>query len=526
MTVMVVGRRRVELGIGLAALVLRLVHNGAMMGSPLYQIPLGGHVAFLDEAERIAAGGLIPYRPFTENSPLFPYLLAAIFFVAGGRDLLLARVVGIAADSVTAVLVTRLASRRFGTMAGAIAGLLYAGYGPAIFFAAELIYIPYALLLCTATVACLVGGRATVRRMLATGILYGLATGFMPSLVAGVPLLALVVATRGRDGRVGRCVAALAGVALAIAPVTALNYAASGKFVLLTMSSGHAFYIGHNPQARAGYYLPDRVGAVQSANRGSIFDSMHRIAEETAGHPMPDDEVSGFYFRKAWEHMTSDPGAELRLLGSRVAAFCNWFEATTYADFYFQRERSPLLRVLPAFSLLFALAVLGLAQGSLRRELPLLMFPLISLATVLAFFYLARFRMPAVPFLCCFAGRGVASVVLIVRQRRVGRLVAGAAAVVLALVVATWPMVAPDTSNEWNKVGSLHLAMKQYPDAEEDFRHAAAANPGSPYPYLNLARLYETTGAPERAAEARAMADAIAGGQGEGERFRRELGAR
>src|SRR6185436_12651846 len=108
--------------------------------------------------------------------------------------------------------------------------------------------------------------------------------------------------------RLPRVAAALVGVALAIAPVTALNYAASGRFVLLTMSSGHAFYLGHNPQARAGYYLPDRVGAVQSANRGSIFDSMHRIAEETAGHPMPDEEVSGFYFRKAWEHVTSDPG--------------------------------------------------------------------------------------------------------------------------------------------------------------------------------------------------------------------------
>ena len=523
---MLAGRRRVELCVGLAALVLRLVHNGAMMGSPLYQIPLGGHVAFLDEAERIAAGGLIPYRAFTENSPLFPYLLAVVFLVAGGRDLLLARLVGIAADTATAVLVTRLATRRFGMLAGAIAGLFYAAYGPAIFFAAELIYIPYALLLCTATIVCLLGGRATVRRMLGTGVLYGLATGLMPSLVAGVPVLALVVATRGRDNRAGRCAAALAGVALAIAPVTALNYAASGKLVLLTMSSGHAFYIGHNPQARAGYYLPDRVGAVQSANRGSIFDSMHRIAEEIAGHPMRDEEVSGFYFGKAWEHMASHPVDELRLLGSRVAAFCNWFEATTYADFYFQRERSGLLRVLPAFSVLFALAVLGLAQGGLRRELPLLLFPLVSLATVLVFFYLARFRMPAVPFLCCFAGRGVASVIASVRNRRVGRLVASAAAAVLALVIARWPMVTPDTSNEWNKEGAVHLAMKEYPEAEEDFRQAAVANPVSPYPYLNLARLYDATGAPERAAEARATAEAIVGAQSDGERFRRELGAR
>src|SRR5262245_17086030 len=100
---MAVEGRRVELVVGLAALVLRLVHNGAMMGLPLYQIPLGGHVAFLDQAERIAGGAFVPERAFTENSPLFPYLLAAVFAVAGGRDLLLARLLGIAADTVTAV---------------------------------------------------------------------------------------------------------------------------------------------------------------------------------------------------------------------------------------------------------------------------------------------------------------------------------------------------------------------------------------------------------------------------------------
>ena len=365
---------------------------------------------------------------------------------------------------------------------------------------------------------CLLDGRG-----LAAGIRYGLATGFMPSLLAGVPLLALVAGAQASDRRVARAAGALAGVALAILPITALNYAASGRFVLLTMSSGHAFYLGHNPQARAGYYLPDRVGAVQAANRGSIFDSMHRIADETAGRTLADDEVSGFYFGKAWEHITAEPAAELRLVGSRLAAFANWYEATTYADYYFQRDWSSLLRALPAFSVLFALAVLGLVQCSPRRELPLLLVPLVSLASVLAFFYLARFRMPAVPFLCCFAGYGIAAAIEAVRTRRVGRFVPAVVTAGLAFVLASRTMVVPDISNEWNKVGTLHLAMKQYADAEADFRQAAAANPSSPYSYLNLARVYDATGAPERALEARAVAETILTGQGDGERFRRAL---
>jgi 4-amino-4-deoxy-L-arabinose transferase-like glycosyltransferase len=518
-----VAERRAEIGVGMLALVLRLAHNSAMMASPLYAVPLGGHVVFLDQAERIAGGAFVPEHAFTDNSPLFPYVLAIVFAIAGGRDLLLARLVGILVDGVTAMLVTRLATRRFGSLAGVVAGVLYASYAPAVFFAAELIYIPYALFFCVATVLLLTNASATLGRGLAAGITYGLATGFMPSLLAGAPLLAGVAAVgltvRARVARAG---AALLGIAIAIAPVTALNYAASGKLVLLTMSSGHAFYLGHNPQARAGYYLPDRVGAVQAANRGSIFESMHRIADEAEGHPIPDDAVSGYYFRKAWQHIAANPAFELRLLATRVAAFCNWYEATTYADFYFQREESVVLRVLPTFTVLFALSVLGLVATRLREELPLLLFPVASLATVLVFFYLARFRMPAVPFLCCFAGHGVASVIAGVRRVR-GRLVPRLAAGVVALVVASWPMVAPDTSNEWNKVGTVYLAMKRYPDAESAFEHAAAANPGSPFAYLNLQRVYDATGATERAQEARAMADGLVAGEQAGAQFRQGL---
>jgi hypothetical protein len=111
----------------------------------------------------------VPAHAFTENSPYFAYLLGLVFMAAGGRDLLLVRLVGIAADSLTAVFVARLAGRRFGPVAGATAGLLYAAYGPAIFFATELIYIPYALLLCTMTVLCLTSERLDARRMLAAG---------------------------------------------------------------------------------------------------------------------------------------------------------------------------------------------------------------------------------------------------------------------------------------------------------------------------------------------------------------------
>jgi tetratricopeptide (TPR) repeat protein len=85
-------------------------------------------------------------------------------------------------------------------------------------------------------------------------------------------------------------------------------------------------------------------------------------------------------------------------------------------------------------------------------------------------------------------------------------------------------MVVIDTSNEWNKEGAVLMALKRYPDAESAFLHAAAASPGNPYAYLNLERVYNAMGSPERAQEARTVADALTAGQVQGEQFKEELG--
>jgi hypothetical protein len=91
----------------------------------------------------------------------------------------------------------------------------------------------------------------------------------------------------------------------------------------------------------------------------------------TEGHSIPDDEVSGWYFRKGWQHVVTAPASELRLLASRLAPFATGTKRRRMPTSTSSGERSPLLRVLPAFTVLFALAAIGLAQAAGAMSCPL-----------------------------------------------------------------------------------------------------------------------------------------------------------
>ena len=485
---------------GLLALfgfVLRMLHNATMAGSPLYWHPLGGHVVFLKTAAAIHAGDWLPgNRPFVENSPLYPYVLA-LGYAVFGENYLLTRVLTMLADAGTIALVTVLATRHFGRAAGIAAGFLYAAYAPAIFFSAELIYTSYAVLLSTAAVV--VVERGSPRSSLAAGILTGLAVDLMPSLALFVPLLLAVpfVLRHARAARGAACVAA--GVVAAILPITAANYLSSGEFVVLTTSTGHSFYIGHNPMARAGYQLPSRIGPVAYGNRGSIFDNMKTVAEAIEHRPFRDTEVSPYYLRKGLAQIAEHPGFEARLALARLAAMLDFFEATTYADFYYQRQLSPILRATLTFDLLLPLALIGLVGVDVRRRFAVLAPILAAFTTVLVFYFLARFRMPMIPSVCVLAGAGVVRIANAVRSRAWRPSLAYAATAVVALAFARITWAPYDSANEWNKVGAVWLALGKPEAAEAAFFHARAENPHDPNAYLNLGRLYERAGDHARA---------------------------
>ena len=523
------------------AFLLRFLHNSAILGDPLYWNPLGGNLPLLVAAESIAQGDLVPFDgPLSLNSPAYPYILAALYKVFGVNAFFEVRLVGGLIDSVTCGLVALLAGRHFGRWAAWGAGLAMAVYGPLIFFAVDLNPVPYTLLLLTGGVLTLDSAKRP-RHFGLSGLLFGLAAATRPNvLIAGVLALGIpwlrsnAAGSSGAGtippagpaplpGGVGRSwwlsstLALGLGLAVGVAPVTLLNVAASGRPVLLTTSAGHNFYIGHNEQAEAQYSLP-------AAFDGDIFESMKALAEEVEGRQFDDTEVSGWYLRRGVRHILSNPGRELELLGRRALLTVNKIEATTYANYDYQRWYSVVLQLAPKFPLLAFLALPGLLL-LLRREHAHLWLPLLAgVATVLLFFYIARLRIVMIPTLGLFAGAAVSKAVFLGKRREWQPLAVAAAIGIAGFAVASVNLLDIDTSNDWNKAGGILAAADQFEDAERALGLAIEANPANADTYLNLESLYRRSGRIAEADSARALAERLrASGPADGETYRRSL---
>src|SRR5262249_29943632 len=158
-------------------------------------------------------------------------------------------IAGSIADAATCALVAWLALGFLGPLGGWAAGLALAFYGPLIFFATELVPVPFMLLLVTGALVLLEHARRSAAdperagdRMnprvgglwAGAGLALGLAAGLHPDvLVAGVLALALPFLWKVPRRLVSTALLA-GGLALGVAPVTAMNLRASGRFVLLT----------------------------------------------------------------------------------------------------------------------------------------------------------------------------------------------------------------------------------------------------------------------------------------------------
>ena len=510
---------RMLLGVWLVAAVLRLVHNEAMLADPLYFNPLGGNLPYLLAAEAIAGGDLVPFDgPLSLNSPLYPYLLAGLYEILGENAFYGVRVVTSLLDAGTCALVALLTWRHFGAVAGWAGGMAMAVYGPLIFFSADLNPVPFTLFFLTAALV-VVDRALRPKGFFFAGLLFGLTAATRPNvLLAGLAALAVPWILKVRTPP--RAAAALAfGLAVGVAPVTVVNFAASGELVLLTTSAGHNFYIGHNPAAQAQYVLPSTLD-------GDIFESMKALAEEVEGRAFEDTEVSSWYLRRGLAHMAADPGRELQLLGRRALLLVNDFEATTYASFDYQRTYSGVLRWTPTFMVLFALALPGMWLALGRERLHLWIPVLTAAATVLLFFYIARLRVVMIPSLGIFAGAGVAALLSAYRSQRWRRLTGLAAAVVFAGALAALPLLRSDTSNEWAKAGGVLRAAGDLEGAEAAFYRGGEENPDNPNVWLSLASLYRATGREAAADSAQVRAQALLGAaEQDGASYRRALEA-
>jgi 4-amino-4-deoxy-L-arabinose transferase-like glycosyltransferase/thioredoxin-like negative regulator of GroEL len=431
---------------------------------------------YIELAQRIASGGVLAVpEPFVV-SPLYAYLLAAVFRLGG--SVLAAQVLQILLGTAAVGLLFATARLWFGARAAWLSAGLAALTGIITFY--EILILQAALdPFLVALSLYLVSLAATEGRpwLLAAG---GIATGLLvlnrPNALAYAAFVAVVLAcglwTRRAHAApwpaLRRALVFPAALLLTLAPNLARNYAASGEWIVISSHGGLNFYIGNNPQADGIY---TRLPGIAASIAGQARDA-RRAAEQAAGRPLSAAEVSDHYYGLAWDWIASQPGAAFRLFGRKLALLVNRVDVPlNYSYAYYSREEATLLRALPVGAwLLVPLGLVGLFVRPFGHTRSgywtwASFVPLFGL-TVAAFFVTDRYRMPLLVPLCASSGYLLVWAWDRLRERRVAPLGGAVSGVAVLAVLAGWPLGLDDGRGfEQTRQAVWFVEQERYADA-------------------------------------------------------------
>lgn len=429
---------RVRIYLSAAAVVYVVFFGLTFLADPLGQAPVLDARENLAWAQLIREGGL-PEDPLY-RALLYPLVLS--WFPAASLPAA-ASVFGLMLHLCSAVLVGLIARRlwRYDTAAW-LAGLLYAVYPVALYFAGQVLDITLATTLflggvylllnrrgatCDARAGSVPGPRrASLLRQaqslrqvtplrgyavpLVGGILGGLAVLARPNFLPAVLCFPVVLLfAKSRPWKASLSVAC--GIALMLALQGLVNLRLSGEFRLLPWQGAYNLYAANREGANGKYYTQrlafDDVPAGANTTRMES-EIYYRYATKDEA-PMTVDAMNAFWRKKLVESIAEDPARWLGLMARKsFYVFNNWeqYNNLTYA---YHKARWPLLAWNPlGWGVLLLVACAGLVVGyresSRTAFYGLALLGLAHAAGLLLFFVSARFRLPLAPLLCVAAG--------------------------------------------------------------------------------------------------------------------------
>jgi tetratricopeptide (TPR) repeat protein len=514
------------------ALAVRLLHVWQIRSAPFFSVLMGDSRGYDEWARRIAGSDWIGHEVFYQ-APLYPYLLGVIYAVTG-RSLLLVRIVqaliGSASCALLALAASRLFSRRAvfrrardgpesGGRVGIAAGVMLALYAPAIFFDSliqksvlDVFFVCLALWL----VSHIADETAENARQPFLGL--GLAMGGLALTRENAMVLFAVIAVWAAVVQGARAAAIfVTGVAIVLVPVAVRNAYVGGGFYITTSQAGPNFYIGNNPKAD-GTYQSLRFG--RGAPEYERQDATE-LAQYALGRRLTPAEVSSYWTGRAFDYISSQPGAWLKLMARKTALLLNAAEVVDTESQATYAEWSLPLRLLGPvghFGVLVPLAIFGLvatfpAWSAPERSRLWLLYALTLAysASVVVFYVFARYRYPLVPFLMLFAAAGIVLLPATVRASPVAGGVWTLAVVAVAAVVSNWPLL----STAWmqavteSNLGAALQSEQRLDEAAVHYRRAIAFRPDYAPAYSNLGTARRAQGRLDEAVEAYERAIAL-----------------
>ncbi len=430
----------VGLSVLLLAITARVALHFELRDYVLYRVPLVDAEDYVEWAARAARG-----EPEVDDvyykAPLYPWVLS-----------LGMRVLGVAVDTayvvnallglLGVVLVGVWTRRVFGPRAGVGAAALAAVYGPMLYFEAQALPPPLAIVLSLGVLLAVTSG-AVLPSWRAT-VLAGVCTGLLiltrPSFAVWLPVAAVWLAWRTRARAWRRALVLVLACFAVVAPVTLRNAVRGGTFVPVSANGGINFYLGNNAEAA-------RTSALRP---GLEWEELVRR--------VPDAERAGrarwdrWFARQAWSWVRDEPIAFLSGLATKTLQYLNTHEIDRNLDVRGFRAHSFALRAAPRYAWLAPWLLVGVVaawrRGGAGRLAVGLM--LASTAATVLFFVSERYRLDALAVTLPLGVAGFAATVSSLRGHT-GALPRRAA---LALVVTSALLAFPN----WAGIRTLQPA--------------------------------------------------------------------
>lgn len=455
-----------------AALAVRLALLSSLNQSPSFDVTMqkgSDTYRFFVWALQIAEKGDIIGHGVYNQSPLYPYFLALIFKITGGGNLIVPRLVQAFIGSFTAVIVFLLASRLKDRTAGVLAGLIIAFYGTLMMYDLALLRTSLLAFLNILFIYLLAAGRTAPswRKGLLVGIVLGVALLGKPNILIMLPALVwwIVDARRVSHGksrgpfsseekitwiprpRAWRALVAgtVIGFAAIMAVLAARNIKAGASPFALSQRGALEFISGNHPEVYIyGWDIIPSVYEIESKADKSLFKSIPLVLSLYKDDPL---------------------GLVKRQL-KKAKVLLNGFEAPNNMNYYIEKHYLSIMKV-PwiNWAVLLALAIPGMAFAWKKRNRYFELYSyvaLYSLAT-LAFYVIARFRIPLVPALAVFAGVGLESMYELARSKKWKALVP-VIVVVVGVALLLWPRPKePLGPNDYHNLVRYHL-LKEEPE--------------------------------------------------------------
>jgi len=429
-------RRHALLAVLVVGAVLRLWFAVDVLPTQLATVPYLDAQEYDQWARDLVAGDWGEGEPYWMG-PLYPHLLALSYAVFGVGSVAVL-VLQLALSLLNLWLIDRLARHWLGPRWSLLATVLYAGYGPPVFYAGLklMVTLVTSLLLLTVWQLQRASTAPTRGRWFVLGLLVGLCALARGNVLGLVPLLPLVLWRRIDVGTRGawRLAAWLwLGAAVMIAPVTVRNVLVGHDAVLLTSNGGVNLLIGQ--QTRYG----GRFGPLLETPQYEFDPSGRQQLEVELARSLRPSQVSRELTRRAWRRVLAEPGGMVSHYGRKVYGFWNGYEVPQIYSWNFWRHRVSALDWLPVDAAwLLALGLAG-AMG-LRPDARRAWFLVVGgwFLTLVPFFPTSRYRQPIMGLLAVGAAAWLAAVVTRWRDGR-RRQSVWLVTVAMLLLLLLWP---------------------------------------------------------------------------------------